>query len=181
MASRLKGFYETDVIAAMRERFGYANPMEVPRLEKIVINMGVGDAVQDPKQLENSVADLQMITGQKPALRRSTKSISNFKLRAGMAVGCMVTLRGERMYDFLDRLVSFALPQVRDFRGVSPKSFDGRGNFNMGLREQVIFPEMNYDKIDQVRGMNVTMVTSARTDEEARVLLRLLGIPFSQN
>ncbi len=181
MASRLKGFYETDVIAAMRERFGYANPMEVPRLEKIVINMGVGDAVQDPKQLENSIADLQMITGQKPALRRSTKSISNFKLRAGMAVGCMVTLRGERMYDFLDRLVSFALPQVRDFRGVSPKSFDGRGNFNMGLREQVIFPEMNYDKIDQVRGMNVTMVTSARTDEEALVLLRLLGIPFSQN
>lgn len=181
MASRLKGYYETDVVAALTERFGYGNPMEVPRLEKIVVNMGVGDAVQDPKQLESAAAELGAITGQKPALRRATRAISNFKLRAGMAVGCVVTLRGERMFDFLDRLVTFALPQVRDFRGVSPRSFDGRGNFNMGLREQVIFPEMDFDKVEQVRGMNVTMVTSARSDEEARELLRLLGVPFSQN
>ncbi len=181
MASRLKVLYENEVVPALIERFSYKNRMQVPRLEKIVVNMGVGEAVQDPKQLEAAVKDLAAITGQKPALRRARKAISNFKLRAGMAVGCVVTLRRERMYDFLDRLVTFALPQVRDFRGVSVRGFDGRGNYNMGLREQVIFPEMDFDKIDQIRGMNITMVTSAATDEEARELLRLLGVPFSTN
>jgi len=181
MASRLQGFYQSDVLPALIERFSYRNPMMVPRLEKIVVNMGIGDAVQDPKQLEAAVADLTAITGQKPAVRRARKAISNFKLRAGMPVGCVVTLRRDRMYDFLDRLVSFALPQVRDFRGVSVRGFDGRGNYNMGVREQVIFPEMDFDKIDQVRGMNITMVTSAKTDDEARELLRLLGVPFSAN
>jgi large subunit ribosomal protein L5 len=141
--------------------------------------MGVGEAVQDPKQLDGAVADMTAITGQKPAIRRSKKAISNFKLRAGMPVGCMVTLRGERMFEFLDRLVSLALPQVRDFRGVAVRSFDGRGNFNLGIQEQIIFPEIDYDKTDQVRGMNITIVTSAKSDEEARELLRLFGLPFS--
>ena len=181
MASRLKGFFETDVVPALTERFSYSNRMQIPGLEKIVVNMGVGEAVQGPKLLEAAVADLTAITGQKPAMRRSKKAISNFKLRAGMPIGCLVTLRRDRMYDFLDRLVSFALPQVRDFRGVSPGSFDGRGNYNMGLREQVIFPEIDSDRVDQVRGMNITLVTSAKTDEEARELLRLLGVPFSTN
>jgi large subunit ribosomal protein L5 len=153
--------------------------MQVPQLEKIVVNMGVGEAVQDPKQLDGAVADMTAITGQKPAIRRSKKAISNFKLRAGMPVGCMVTLRGERMFEFLDRLVSLALPQVRDFRGVAVRSFDGRGNFNLGIQEQIIFPEIDYDKTDQVRGMNITIVTSAKSDEEARELLRLFGLPFS--
>lgn len=181
MACRLKTYYEDEVVSALKERFAYANPMAVPRLEKIVVNMGVGDAVQDPKLLEAAVADLMAITGQKPAVRRAKKAISNFKLRAGMPIGCVVTLRRERMFEFLDRLVSFALPQVRDFRGVSPRSFDGRGNYNVGLKEQVIFPEMDFDKVGQVRGMNITVVTSAKTDEEARELLRLLGVPFSTN
>lgn len=179
MASRLKELFKTDVLPAMMERFGYKNPLQVPRLEKIVVNMGVGEVVQDPKSLDGAIADLMAITGQKPAIRRAKRAISNFKLRQGMPIGCMVTLRGERMFDFLDRLVSFALPQVRDFRGLSAKSFDGRGNYNLGLREQLVFPEIDYDKIDQVRGMNVTFVTSAKTDEEARELLRLLGMPFS--
>jgi large subunit ribosomal protein L5 len=181
MASRLKGLYEKDVVPALIERFSYRNPMQVPRVEKIVVNMGVGEATQDPKKLDAAVGDLTAITGQKPGVRRARKAISNFKLRAGMAVGCVVTLRRERMYDFLDRLVTFALPQVRDFRGVPAQGFDGRGNYNMGLREQVIFPEMDFDKIDQVRGMNITIVTSAATDEEAQELLRLLGMPFSAN
>ena len=181
MVSRLKGYYESDVVPALVERFSYRNLMLVPRLEKIVVNMGVGDAVQDPKQLEVAVADLTAITGQKPAIRRARKAISNFKLRAGVPIGCVVTLRRERMYDFLDRLVSFALPQVRDFRGVPTRSFDGRGNYNLGLREQVIFPEMDFDRIEQVRGMNITMVTSAATDDEALELLRLLGVPFATN
>ena len=181
MASKLKELYQTDIVSSMKERFNYRNFMQVPQLEKIVVNMGVGDAVQEPKQLDGAVADLTAITGQKPAVRRSKKAISNFKLRAGMPIGCVVTLRGERMYDFLDRLVNFALPQERDFRGVSPRSFDGRGNFNLGIREQIIFPEVDYDSVDQIRGMNITIVTSAQTDEEAGELLRLFGMPFSNN
>lgn len=179
MASRLKEAYKADVVAAMTDRFGYRNTLQVPRVEKIVVNMGVGEAVQDPKNMDGAVADLTAITGQKPSVRRAKKAISNFKLRQGMPIGCMVTLRGERMYEFLDRLVSFALPQVRDFRGVSPKGFDGRGNYSLGLKEQTIFPEIDYDSIDQTRGMNITIVTSASTDDEARELLRLLGLPFS--
>jgi large subunit ribosomal protein L5 len=171
--------YQKSVVPALRERFGYGNPMEVPRLEKIVVNMGVGEAVQEPKAMDGALADLTAITGQKPALRRAKKAISNFKLRENIAVGCMVTLRRDRMYEFLDRLVNFALPQVRDFRGVPVKGFDGRGNYNMGIKEQLIFPEIDYDKVDQIRGMNITIVTSAKTDEEARELLRLLGMPFS--
>ena len=181
MASKLKEMYQTDIVSSLKERFNYRSLMQVPRLEKIVVNMGVGDAVQEPKLLDGAVADLTAITGQKPAIRRSKKAISNFKLRAGMPIGCVVTLRGERMYDFLDRLVNFALPQERDFRGVSPRSFDGRGNFNLGIREQIIFPEVDYDSVDQIRGMNITIVTSAQTDEEAGELLRLFGMPFSNN
>lgn len=177
--SRLSEQYQANVVPALRERFGYHNPMEVPRLEKIVVNMGVGEAVQEPKVMEGAVADLTAITGQKPALRRSKKAISNFKLRENIAIGCMVTLRRDRMFEFLDRLVNFALPQVRDFRGVPPKGFDGRGNYNMGIKEQIIFPEIDYDKVDHLRGMNITFVTTAKTDEEARELLRLLGMPFS--
>ncbi|MFA6110118.1 MAG: 50S ribosomal protein L5 [Candidatus Latescibacterota bacterium] len=179
MASRLKEAYKAGVVAAMTDRFGYRNALQVPRVEKIVVNMGVGEAVQDPKNMDGAVADLTAITGQKPSVRRAKKAISNFKLRQGMPIGCMVTLRGERMYEFLDRLVSFALPQVRDFRGVSPKGFDGRGNYSLGLKEQTIFPEIDYDSIDQTRGMNITIVTSASTDDEAHELLRLLGLPFS--
>jgi len=179
MASRLKELYKKDVTSSMTEHFSYSNRMQVPQLEKIVVNMGVGEAGQDPKQLDGAVADMTAITGQKPAIRRSKKAISNFKLRAGMPVGCMVTLRGERMYEFLDRLVSLALPQMRDFRGVAIRSFDGRGNYNLGIQEQIIFPEIDYDKTDQVRGMNITIVTSAKSDEEARELLRLFGMPFS--
>ena len=181
MASKLKEMYQTDIVSSLKERFNYRSLMQVPRLEKIVVNMGVGDAVQEPKLLDGAVADLTAITGQKPAIRRSKKAISNFKLRAGMPIGCVVTLRGERMYDFLDRLVNFSLPQERDFRGVSPRSFDGRGNFNLGIREQIIFPEVDYDSVDQIRGMNITIVTSAQTDEEAGELLRLFGVPFSNN
>ena len=163
----------------MRERFSYGYIMQVPRLEKIVVNAGVGEAVADPKALEAAVGDLTAITGQKPSIRRAKKAISNFKLRQGMAVGAMVTLRRERMYEFLDRLVNFALPQVRDFRGLSAQAFDGRGNYTMGVREQIIFPEIDYDRIDRIRGMDITFVTSAATDEEARELLRLFGMPFS--
>ena len=163
----------------MRERFSYGNIMQVPRLEKIVVNAGVGEAVADPKALEAAVGDLTAITGQKPSIRRAKKAISNFKLRQGMAVGAMVTLRRERMYEFLDRLVNFALPQVRDFRGLPAQAFDGRGNYTLGVREQIIFPEIDYDKIDRIRGMDITFVTSAATDEEARELLRLFGMPFS--
>ena len=177
--ARLKTLYYDTVVTSLTEKFSYANKMEVPRLEKIVVNSGGGDAAQDPKVLEGSLAELTAVTGQKPAVRRSRKAISNFKLREGMPVGAVVTLRRERMFEFLDRLVNLALPQTRDFRGLSPRAFDGRGNYNLGIREQLIFPEIDYDKIDRIRGMNITMVTTAKTDDEARELLRLLGVPFA--
>ena len=177
--TRLRENYDTEVVPALREHFEYANAMQVPRLQKIVVNAGVGEAVQEPKALENVLAELTAITGQKPAVRRAKKAISNFKLREGMPIGAMVTLRQERMYEFLDRLVNFTLPQVRDFRGVPSRGFDGRGNYNLGIREQIIFPEIEYDRIDKIRGMNITFVTSANTDEEAKELLRLFGMPFS--
>ena len=178
-ASRLKDTYKTDLIPALRERFEYSNAMQVPKLEKIVVNAGVGEAVQEPKALENVLAELTAITGQKPAIRRAKKAISNFKLREGMPIGAMVTLRQDRMFEFLDRLVNFTRPQVRDFRGVPARGFDGRGNYNLGIREQIIFPEIDYDRIDKIRGMNITFVTTAKTDEEAKELLRLFGVPFS--
>jgi large subunit ribosomal protein L5 len=177
--ARLKELYDKEIAPALKEQFGYGNIMQIPRLEKVVVNIGVGEAVQDAKVLDSVVAELTAITGQKPSIRRSKKAISNFKLRQGMPVGCMVTLRRERMFEFLDRMVTFALPQLRDFRGVSSRGFDGRGNYNMGLREQIIFPEIDYDRVDQIRGMNITIVTSAQTDEEAKELLRLFGLPFS--
>lgn len=176
--SDLRDRYRNEVVPALKERFGYDSVMQVPRIEKIVINMGVGDAVQDGKVLEAAMRDLAAITGQKPAVTRAKKSIANFKLRAGMPIGCRVTLRGQRMYDFLGKLINVALPRIRDFRGVSPRSFDGRGNYTLGLREQLIFPEVDYDAIDKLRGMDVTIVTSAKTDEEALELLKALGMPF---
>jgi len=175
---RLKDKYRDEVVKAMMEKFGYKNPMQVPRLEKVVINMGVGEAIQNSKVIDAAVNDLMTISGQRPVVTKAKKSIAAFKLRAGMNVGCKVTLRGDRMYEFVDRLFNIALPRVRDFRGISPKSFDGRGNYSMGVREQLIFPEIDYDKIDKVRGMDIIFVTTARTDEEARELLRLLGAPF---
>lgn len=177
---RLKELYRREVAPLLMERFGYKNVMQVPRLEKIVLNIGVGEATQNPSSLDGATSDLAAIAGQKPAVRRAKKSISNFKLRKGMAIGCTVTLRGDRMYEFLDRLVTFALPRVRDFQGLSTRSFDGRGNYTLGIREQIVFPEIDYDKIDKVRGLNVTIVTTARTDEEALVLLRALGMPFRE-
>jgi len=175
---RLKEHYEKAVLPELMKRFSFTNPMQAPRLEKIVVNMGVGDALQNAKLLEAAMADLGIITGQKPAMRRAKKSISNFKLRQGQPVGCMVTLRGARMYEFYDRLINVALPRIRDFRGVPMRSFDGRGNYTLGVTEQIIFPEINYDKVGKVRGMDVTVVTTARTDEEGRELLRRLGMPF---
>ena len=177
--ARLKDLYKDQLAAQMTKQFEYGNVMDVPRLEKIIVNMGVGEAVQEPKALDAAIEDLTAITGQRPAVRRAKKAISNFKLRAGMPVGASVTLRRERMYEFLDRLVNFALPQQRDFRGVPRRSFDGRGNYNLGLKEQIIFPEIEYDKIDRVRGMNITFVTTAKTDEEALALLVLFGLPFA--
>ncbi|RKY57823.1 MAG: 50S ribosomal protein L5 [Candidatus Latescibacterota bacterium] len=177
---RLKELYRREVVPLLMERFGYKNIMQVPRLEKIVLNAGVGEATQNPSSLDGAMADLAAITGQKPAVRRARKSISNFKLRKGMAIGCKVTLRGDRMYEFLDRMITFALPRVRDFQGLSTRSFDGRGNYTLGIREQIVFPEIDYDKIDKVRGFNVTIVTTARTDEEAYVLLKALGMPFRE-
>ncbi len=177
--SRLKEHYRSQIVPTLRERFEYGNPMEVPRLEKIVINSGVGGAVQEPKALDTVLAELTAITGQQPAVRRSKKAISNFKLRQGMPIGAVVTLRRDRMYEFFDRLVNFALPQSRDFRGVPARGFDGRGNYNLGIREQIIFPEIVYDRVEQIRGMNITFVTSARSDEEAKELLRQFGVPFS--
>jgi len=162
----------------MMERFGYVNVMQVPRLEKVVVNMGVGEAIQNSKIIDNAVNDMTIITGQRPVVTKAKKSIAAFKLRQGMTIGCKVTLRGDRMYEFVDRLFSIALPRVRDFRGISPKSFDGRGNYSMGVKEQLIFPEIDYDKIDKVRGMDIIIVTTAKTDEEARELLRLMGMPF---
>jgi large subunit ribosomal protein L5 len=176
--ARLKDRYREEVAPALQERFGIQNPMRIPKLEKIVVNMGVGEAATNSRALDGAMEDLAKITGQKAQLRRARKSIAGFKIRDGMPVGARVTLRGERMWEFLDRLVSIALPRVRDFRGISPRSFDGRGNFALGLREQLIFPEISYDSIDATRGMDVAMVTTAETDEEARELLRLLGMPF---
>jgi large subunit ribosomal protein L5 len=178
MAARLKERYAEEIRPALLERFGYSSVMQVPRLEKITLNMGVGEAKQDTKMLEAAVEQMTAIAGQKPAVRRARKSIATFKLREGMPVGVMATLRGERMWEMLDRLQSIAIPRIRDFRGLNPRSFDGRGNYSMGVREQIIFPEIDYDAIDQVRGLNVTITTSAETDEEARELLRLLGMPF---
>ena len=176
--SRLREKYKKEVIPGLQSRFGYKNVMQIPRLEKVVINMGVGEATQDAKVIDAAVNDLTQIAGQKPVVTKAKKSIANFKVRAGASVGCKVTLRGERMYEFLDKLFNLALPRIRDFRGVSPQSFDGRGNYNLGLREQLIFPEINYDKIDKIRGMDVTIVTTAQSDEEAYELLKLLGMPF---
>jgi large subunit ribosomal protein L5 len=177
--ARLKDFYMNDVVSAMMDKFKYKSIMQVPKLEKIVINMGVGDAKENPKFLENAVNELATISGQKPVVTKAKKSVAAFKLRQGMSIGTKVTLRGDRMYEFLDRLVNVALPRVRDFRGVSDKSFDGRGNYALGIKEQLIFPEINYDKVEKVRGMDVIIVTTANTDEEARELLRLLGMPFA--
>jgi large subunit ribosomal protein L5 len=176
--NRLRERYQTDVAPALRKEFGYTNVMAVPKIQKVVVNMGLGEATSNAKLADTGADELGRITGQKAVIRRATKSIAQFKLRQGMPVGAMVTLRGERMYEFLDRLISIALPRVRDFRGVSPKGFDGRGNFTMGLRDQLMFPEIDYMKVDKARGMNVSVVTSAKTDEEARKLLQLMGMPF---
>lgn len=180
MVPRLKEKYDNEVVQAMMEKFGYTNIMQVPKLEKIVLNMGVGEAKDNPKVLEGAVGDMQLITGQKPVLTRAKKSIANFKLRENVAIGCKVTLRKQKMYEFADKLINVALPRVRDFRGVSDKAFDGRGNYSVGIKEQLIFPEVEYDKIDKIRGMDVIFVTTANTDEEARELLRFLGMPFAQ-
>ena len=177
--ARLKEFYSQEVAPAMMKKFGYKNVMESPKVEKIVVNMGVSEAVGNPKVLDAAVADLTQISGQKPIVTKAKKSISAFKVREGMSIGTKVTLRGERMYHFMDKLLNVALPRVRDFRGISPKAFDGRGNYTLGVKEQLIFPEMEYDKIDKIRGMDITIVTSANTDEEARELLKLMGMPFS--
>ena len=178
--SRLKDQYKNEIIDAMQKKFGYKNIMEVPKLDKIVINMGVGEAKENAKALESAVRDLEIISGQKAVLTKAKNSIANFKIREGQNIGCKVTLRGDKMYEFLDRLVNLALPRVRDFRGVNPNAFDGRGNYALGIREQLIFPEIEYDKIDKVRGMDVIFVTTARTDEEARELLRLFNMPFAK-
>ena len=175
---RLKRDYEERIVKAMTEKFGYKNHLAVPRLEKIVINMGVGEATQDKKRVESAAAEMELIAGQKPVITKAKKSIAQFKLREGMPIGCKVTLRSDRMYEFLDRLVTIALPRVRDFRGLNPRSFDGRGNYAMGLKEQIVFPEINYDRIEKVRGMDIIVTTTAKTDEEARELLRLFNFPF---
>lgn len=178
--NRLEQKYKETVISAMMEKFGYKNVMEVPRVEKVVINIGVGDAIQNAKALEDSVKELEQITGQKAVVTRAKKSIANFKLRAGMPIGCKVTLRSEKMYDFLDKLMNISLPRVRDFRGVSDTSFDGRGNYTLGVKEQLIFPEIDYDKVSKIRGMDVVIVTTAKTNEEAKALLTDLGMPFKK-
>lgn len=176
--ARLKDRYKTEVADALKQKFGYKNVNEIPRLEKIVINMGLGDCKDNSKALDSAVAELSLISGQKPLVTKAKKSIANFKLRAGMNVGAKVTLRGERMYEFADKLMSIVLPRVRDFRGVSDKAFDGRGNFSLGVREQLIFPEIDYDKVEKIRGMEMNFITTAKTDEEAKELLKLLGMPF---
>ena len=176
--ARLKKYYKEEVTPALIKELGYKNSMQVPRIEKIVVNMGLGEAIQNIKILDSAVSELGMIVGQRPVITKARKSIATFKLREGMPIGCMVTLRREKMYEFLDRLVNVAIPRVRDFRGISPKSFDGRGNFTMGINEHYIFPEIDYDKIDKVKGLNITIVTTARTDDEARHLLKLMGVPF---
>ncbi len=176
--TRLKEYYKEEVMPALIKDLGYKNPMQVPRLEKIVVNMGLGEAVQNIKILDSAVSELAIIVGQMPVVTKARKSIATFKLRKGMSIGCMVTLRQEKMYEFFDRLVNVAIPRIRDFRGISPKSFDGRGNFSMGINEHYIFPEIDYDKIEKVKGLNVTIVTTAQTDDEARQLLKLMGVPF---
>ncbi|MGM0449335.1 MAG: 50S ribosomal protein L5 [Pseudomonadota bacterium] len=178
--SNMRDVYKEQVIPALNQQFGYANPMQVPRIEKITLNMGVGEAVGDKKQLDNAVADLEMLSGQKPVITKARKSVAGFKIREGFPIGCKVTLRGERMWDFFDRLVQIAIPRIRDFRGLSPKSFDGRGNYSMGVREQIIFPEIEYDKVDKVRGLDITISTSAESDEEGRALLSAFNFPFKQ-
>ena len=178
--SRLKEQYNSEIKDAMVKKFGYKNVMEIPKLEKIVINMGVGEAKENKKLLDTAIADLETITGQKAVVTTAKKSIANFKLREGMPIGCKVTLRGERMYEFADRLINLALPRVRDFRGINPNAFDGRGNYALGIKEQLIFPEIGYDKVDKVRGMDIIFVTTAKTDEEARELLTLFGMPFKK-
>ena len=178
--SRYKDLYKNEIAKAMTEKFGYKNVMEIPKLDKIVINMGVGEAKENAKVLDSAVKDLETISGQKAVITKAKKSVANFKIREGMPIGCKVTLRGEKMYDFADRLINLSLPRVRDFRGVNPNAFDGRGNYALGLKEQLIFPEIEYDKIDKTRGMDIIFVTTAKTDEEARELLRLFNMPFAK-
>ena len=178
--SRLKDQYQNEIVDAMIKKFGYKNIMEVPKLDKVVINMGVGEAKDNAKVLESAVADMEKITGQKAVLTRAKNSVANFKIREGMPIGCKVTLRGDKMYEFVDRLINLALPRVRDFRGVNPNAFDGRGNYALGIKEQIIFPEIEYDKVDKIRGMDIIIVTTAKTDEEARELLRFFGMPFAK-
>ena len=178
--ARLKDYYLKNVVSALVKEFNYKNPMQVPKMEKIVINMGLGEAIQNVKIIDSAVQELAAITGQKPIVNKAKKSIATFKLRQGMPVGCSVTLRKKIMYEFFDRLVNAALPKVRDFRGISPNAFDGRGNFSIGLQEQIIFPEVDYDKVEKIKGMNITIVTTAKTDAEARFLLKMMGVPFKQ-
>ena len=178
--ARLKEMYQNEMVDALMKKFGYKNIMQVPKLDKIVVNMGVGEAKENAKVLEMAVGDMETITGQKAVVTKAKKSVANFKIREGQSIGCKTTLRGDKMYEFLDRLVNLALPRVRDFRGVNPNSFDGRGNYALGIKEQIIFPEIEYDKIDKVRGMDVIFVTTAKTDEEARELLRLFNMPFAK-
>ena len=180
MASRLKEKYRKEVVPALQKEFNYKNPMQVPALHKVVVNIGMGEAIQNAKAMDAAVSDLASITGQRPVITRAKRSVAAFKLREGMQIGCMVTLRGDRMYYFLDKLMNVALPRLRDFQGVSPEAFDGRGNYTLGLREQLVFPEIDYDKVDKVRGMEVSIVTTARTDEEGRRLLKLMGMPFKK-
>lgn len=180
-APRLKDKYQTVIVPALREQFGYKNVMQVPKVTKVTINMGVGEGIHDAKAMEEAAQQLGQITGQKGQVRRARKSVANFKLRAGMPVGLRVTLRGDRMYEMLDRLVSIALPRIRDFRGIAPSGFDGQGNYNMGVKEQIIFPEIEYDKVDKMRGMDIAITTSAKTDEEGRALLKLMGMPFRES
>ena len=176
--ARLQDQYKAEIVPKLKEKFGYRNVMQVPRLSKVVVNMGLGDAIENVKVIETAAAEIAIITGQKPVVTKARKSIANFKLREGVPIGVMVTLRRDRMYHFLDKLIAIALPRVRDFKGVSPKGFDGRGNYTLGIKEQIMFPEVNYDKIEKIRGMNITIVTTARTDEEGLELLRLMGMPF---
>ena len=180
MSSRLKEQYESEIKDALTKKFGYKNVMQIPKLDKVVINMGVGEAKENAKILESAMKDLETITGQKPVITKAKNSVANFKIREGMPIGCKVTLRGDRMYEFVDRLVNLALPRVRDFRGVNPNAFDGRGNYALGIKEQLIFPEIEYDKVDKVRGMDIIFVTTAKTDEEGRELLRLFNMPFAK-
>ncbi len=180
MASRLKTRYREEIVPALQKEFNYSNPMQVPGVHKVVINIGMGEAIQNAKAMDAAVSDLATITGQRPVITRAKRSVATFKLREGMQIGCMVTLRGERMYQFLDKLMNVALPRLRDFQGVSADAFDGRGNYTLGLKEQLVFPEIDYDKVDKVRGMEVSIVTTARTDEEGRRLLKLMGMPFKK-